>query len=71
MTPLSADVAAITHLKDANRKDKDWWTHLTVISEGAIVIGWVVQDKPGPAINEIKDTVMFYGNRVMKEYKEK
>ncbi|KAF9050661.1 hypothetical protein BDZ89DRAFT_977529, partial [Hymenopellis radicata] len=71
MSPFSADVEAISRLKEANRKDRDWYTHLTVIAEGAIVVGWVIQPKPGPAINEIKDTVMFYGNRVMKESKDK
>ena len=30
-----------------------------------------MQDKPGPYINEIKDTVMYYGNRVLKEFKDK
>ncbi len=71
MSPFSADVEAISRLKEANRKDRDWYTHLTVIAEGAIIVGWVIQPKPGPAINEIKDTVMFYGNRVMKEFKDK
>ena len=27
--------------------------------------------KPGPFVGEIKDSTQFYGNRVMKEYKEK
>jgi len=29
------------------------------------------QPIPGPYINDIKDSTVFYGNRVIKEYKEK
>ncbi len=29
------------------------------------------QPKPGPYVAEIKDSTQFYGNRVIKEFKEK
>lgn len=31
----------------------------------------VLQEKPGPYVAEIKDSTQFYGNRVLKEFKEK
>jgi adenylyl cyclase-associated protein len=30
-----------------------------------------MKPKPGPFVNEIKDSTLFYGNRVIKEFKEK
>ena len=42
MTPFQTDIEAISRLKEANRKDRNWYTHLTVIGEGAPVVGWVL-----------------------------
>jgi adenylyl cyclase-associated protein len=40
--PLQADIEAITRSKEANRKDRDWFTHLTTVGEGSPCVGWVV-----------------------------
>ena len=29
------------------------------------------ENKPGPYVTEIKDATQFYGNRIIKEFKEK
>lgn len=72
LTPLQKDIEAITRLKEANRKDRDWFNHLSTIAEGAPCVGWVtVEPKPGPHVAEIKDSTLFYGNRVIKEFKDK
>jgi adenylyl cyclase-associated protein len=39
--PLQKDILAITKLKEANRKDRDWFTHLSTVAEGAPCAGWV------------------------------
>jgi adenylyl cyclase-associated protein len=39
--PLQKDILAITKLKEANRKDREWFTHLSTIAEGAPCAGWV------------------------------
>jgi hypothetical protein len=79
---------AISRAKEANRRDRDWYSHLTVVAEGAPVIGWVVnvglsadflpgygltilQPKPVQAVIDIKDSVVYYGNKLKKEYKDK
>jgi adenylyl cyclase-associated protein len=31
----------VTRVKDDNRKDRDWFTHLSTVAEGAPCIGWV------------------------------
>ncbi|KAF5365719.1 hypothetical protein D9758_003279 [Tetrapyrgos nigripes] len=71
LAPFNATIEAISHTKEANRKDRDWFTHLMVIAEYAPFVAWVLQSKPGPYINEVKDQTLYYGNRVLKEYKEK
>ncbi|GBE82618.1 Adenylyl cyclase-associated protein [Sparassis crispa] len=72
LAPLQKDIEAISRAKEANRKDRDWFTHLSTVAEGAPCVGWVtVEPKPGPYVADIKDSMQFYGNRVLKEYKEK
>jgi len=71
LAPLQENIETITRTKEANRKDRDWYEHLTVVGEGGPSVGWIVNPKPGPYLNEIKDTVVYYGNRVIKEYKDK
>lgn len=39
---LQADIEAISRKKEANRKDREWFTHLSVVGEGAPSVGWVV-----------------------------
>ncbi|OCH90293.1 cyclase-associated protein [Obba rivulosa] len=72
LEPLQKDIEAITRAKEANRKDRDWFTHLSTVAEGGTCVGWVtVEPKPGPYVSEIKDSTQFYGNRVIKEFKDK
>jgi len=42
VTPLADSIEAISRAKEAYRRDRDWFSHLTLLSEGAPVIGWVV-----------------------------
>ncbi|KAM5542594.1 hypothetical protein V8D89_003555 [Ganoderma adspersum] len=70
--PLQKDIEAITRAKEANRKDREWFNHLSTVAEGAPCVGWVtVSPKPGPYVGEMKDSTQFYGNRVIKEFKDK
>jgi adenylyl cyclase-associated protein len=41
LAPLQADIEAIIRLKEASRKDRDWFTHLSTVAEGAPCVGWV------------------------------
>ncbi|KAI9056890.1 hypothetical protein FKP32DRAFT_1585029 [Trametes sanguinea] len=72
LAPLQKDIEAITRAKEANRKDREWFNHLSAVAEGAPCVGWVtISPKPGPYVAEIKDSTQFYGNRVIKEFKDK
>ena len=41
LLPLSKDIEAVIRAKEANRKDRDWNNHHTVLAEGAPAVGWV------------------------------
>lgn len=41
LKPLQLDIATISKTKEANRKDREWYNHLSVVAEGAPVVGWV------------------------------
>ncbi|KAF9264741.1 cyclase-associated protein [Marasmius fiardii PR-910] len=71
LAPITANIESISRMKEAGRKDRDWFPHLTVIAEGAQFVVWVAHPKPGPFIGETKDQMLYYGNRVIKDYKEK
>ncbi|KAJ7109225.1 cyclase-associated protein [Mycena epipterygia] len=71
LVPIQANIEAITRCKDAGRKDRDWFQHITIVGDGGLGVAWIVNPKPGPYIAEIKESVVYNGNRVIKEFKEK
>lgn len=72
LSPLQAGIESVTRVKEAARKERDWFNHFTVIADGAAFVGWVtVEPKPGPYVNEIKESTAYYANRILKDFKEK
>ncbi|KAK7014992.1 C-CAP/cofactor C-like domain-containing protein [Favolaschia claudopus] len=71
LVPIQADIEAITRCKDAGRKDREWFTHITIVGDGGLGVAWIVNPKPGPYLAEIKESVLYNGNKVIKEFKEK
>ncbi|KAG6831195.1 hypothetical protein H0H92_012335 [Tricholoma furcatifolium] len=71
LTPLQAGIEVITRAKETNRKERDWFGHIAFLSEAGPHVGWVISPKPGPYITDIKESVAYYGNKVMQEYKSK
>ncbi|KAF8631426.1 hypothetical protein AX17_005103 [Amanita inopinata Kibby_2008] len=69
--PLRIGIEAMTNAKDGNRKDRDWSIHLAFIAEAAPVSGWVLSPKPALYVGDIKESVDYYGNKLIKEWKEK
>lgn len=41
LQPLQKDIEGITRAKESNRKDRDWFNHLSTVAEGAVAVGWV------------------------------
>ncbi|TFK27388.1 hypothetical protein FA15DRAFT_666467 [Coprinopsis marcescibilis] len=68
---LEDTIKTIPKAKESHRRDRDWFQHLTFVSEGAPAIGWVVSNTPVPYVSDMKESAEFYGNRVIKEYKDK
>jgi len=43
LAPFPKCIEAVSRAKEAGgRRDKDWFSHLIVLAEGAPVIGWVI-----------------------------
>ncbi|KAI4839887.1 hypothetical protein E4T44_08000, partial [Aureobasidium sp. EXF-8845] len=68
---LQQEMGTVTEIKDSNRASpfKD---HLNMVAEGMGGLQWVVfEGKPADYVAEILGGVQLFGNRVLKEYKEK
>lgn len=42
LEPFQESITTISRTKEANRKDRDWYEHLTVVTEGGPSVGWIV-----------------------------
>ncbi|TDL27574.1 hypothetical protein BD410DRAFT_740753 [Rickenella mellea] len=72
LAPLRETVGAIGRVSQARRKERTWDIHLQFVAEAAPSVGWVeIEPKPGPHVKSMKDASEYYGNKIMKEYKEK
>ncbi|KAF8652694.1 hypothetical protein AX16_004198 [Volvariella volvacea WC 439] len=71
LNPFTAGIESIMKKKEAGRKEREWYAHMTFIGEGAPLVGWVVNDKPAAYVTDIKDSIDYFGNRLLKEFKEK
>ena len=64
-------MGAVSDIREANRTSP-FSNHLTTVSEGIAVLGWITIDpKPAAYIGDMMGSAQYYGNRVIKEYKEK
>lgn len=64
-------MGAVNDIREGNR-GSPLFTHLTTVSEGISVLGWVtIEPKPADYVTEVLSSAQFYGNRIIKEYKEK
>ncbi|XP_046560993.1 adenylyl cyclase-associated protein 1-like [Haliotis rubra] len=71
LKPTSEKIEAIVGFREKNRTSP-FFNHLSTVSESVSALGWVsVSPAPGPFVKEMSDAGMFFGNRVLKEFKEK
>ncbi|BFZ57310.1 suppressor of rasval19 [Savitreella phatthalungensis] len=71
LKPLSAGMGSISQIKDDNRRSK-LYNLLSTVAEGVPALGWVAIEKtPAPFVNDMKDSAQFWGNRVIKDSKDK
>lgn len=61
----------VNNLRETNRASP-YFNHLTAVSEGIGALGWItVENNPVDFIGDVLGSAEFYGNRVLKEYKER
>ncbi|XP_013402142.1 adenylyl cyclase-associated protein 1 isoform X2 [Lingula anatina] len=71
LKPTSDEIQNIQAFRQKQHKSP-FINHLSVLSESSPALGWVtVAPAPGPFVKEMGDAGQFYGNRVLKEFKEK
>jgi len=71
LKPLQESISSVSDIRDANRPSP-FFNHLSAVSESIGVLAWVTVDpKPHKHVEESLGSAQYWGNRVLKEYKEK
>lgn len=71
LKPINECLIAVNDIKDANR-GSPVFSHLSAVSDGIMVLAWVtVDNRPYKHVEESLGSVQFFGNRVLKEHKDK
>ncbi|KZZ95229.1 CAP protein [Ascosphaera apis ARSEF 7405] len=60
----------INNIRENNRPSP-LFNHLSAVAEGIMALGWFFESKPVDFVKETFGSSQFYGNRVLKEQKEK
>ncbi|KAF7957366.1 hypothetical protein EAE96_002951 [Botrytis aclada] len=69
--PLQDSFTAVDDIRKSNRASP-FFNHLSAVSESIGVLAWVTMDnKPFKHVDESLGSAQYYGNRVLKEFKEK
>ncbi|KAI9688095.1 MAG: hypothetical protein M1822_001601 [Bathelium mastoideum] len=68
---LQQEMQRVTEAREASR-DPKLKDHISMVADGIGALSWVAIDpKPADFVVEVLGGAQFYGNRVLKEYKEK
>jgi adenylyl cyclase-associated protein len=72
LNPTQLALDAVTSIRERNRASK-LFNHLATVGEGISALGWVTMDGTEAAkyVGEMRDASQFYGNRVVREYKDR
>ncbi|KAM0519273.1 hypothetical protein D7B24_008480 [Verticillium nonalfalfae] len=71
LNPINEALIAATEIKDANRPSPVF-SQLSAVAEGIMVLAWVtVVNRPYKHVEESLGSAQFFGNRVLKEQKDK
>ena len=69
-TDIHRYTGTVDELREANRPSP-LFAHLSAISEGIVALGWIAEARPADFVTDTLGGAEFYGNRVLKEYKDK
>ncbi|KAI1324167.1 adenylyl cyclase-associated protein [Xylariaceae sp. FL0255] len=71
LKPINDALMAVGNIKESNRPSPVF-TQLSTVAEGIMVLAWVtVDNKPFKHVEESLGSAQFFGNRVLKEHKDK
>ena len=72
LNPTQLALDAVTSIRERNRASK-LFNHLATVGEGISALGWVTMEGAEAAkyVGEMRDASQFYGNRVVREHKER
>ena len=68
---LQGAMGAVSDVLQVNR-GSPIQNQLATVSEGISMLGWItVEPKPASSVTDTFEAAQFYGNRVLKEFKDK
>ncbi|KAK6948405.1 hypothetical protein Daesc_010171 [Daldinia eschscholtzii] len=71
LKPINEALMAVGSIKESNR-GSPVFSQLSAVSEGIMVLAWVtVENRPFKHVEESLGSAQFFGNRVLKEHKDK
>lgn len=71
LKPINEALMAVGGIKESNR-GSPVFSQLSAVAEGIMVLAWVTVDmRPYKHVEESLGSAQFFGNRVLKEYKDK
>lgn len=71
LKPINDALIAVTELKDSNRPDP-MYTQLSAVADGIMMLAWITFDsRPYKHVENSLSSAQFFGNRVLKEQKDK
>lgn len=71
LKPLQDDLRTVIDIRDANR-GSEFSNHLSAVAESIGVVAWVtMENKPFKHVDESLGSAQYFGNRILKEFKEK
>lgn len=63
-------MSTVDEIRETNRASP-LFKHLSAVSEGIVALGWIMETRPADFIGDILGGAQYYGNMVLKDYKEK
>lgn len=70
MAELHRWTSAVDEIRMSNRPSP-LFTHLSAVAEGILALAWIVEKRPADFVSDTLGGAQYYGNKVLKEYKEK
>lgn len=67
---LHRHLSAVDEIREANRASP-LFQHLSAVQEGILALGWIVETRPADSIGDYLGGAQYYGNKVLKDYKDK